>query len=59
VVVFRGAARPGGRRDLCRGAVRSAALRGGPVGRRTQARDRRSASGWPAVSRWSAASPLW
>ena len=34
VVAFRGVAGPGGRRDLCRGAVRSAALRGGPVGRR-------------------------
>jgi hypothetical protein len=31
---FLGVAGPGGRRDLCRGAVRSAALRGGPVGRR-------------------------
>jgi hypothetical protein len=38
LVVFRSAAGPGGRRDLCRGAVRSAALRGGPAGRRPRAR---------------------
>jgi len=46
--VFWGAAGPGGRRDLCRGAARSAALRGGPAGRRSQVPvtgDLRSTSG--------------